>query len=155
MCIGVLPACVSVWGHQIPQELELQTVVSCHVGSTKWTQVLWKTEPSLQPTVAASHQLSKEPGYCSQSWVKKIIRHMVCRTLYPVGQLFTPFIVVFAASLSLMKSCLSNVFAAILNNFCQTQCHGASRLILSLCLSDLSLNFCCCFWDSFFFFSFF
>ena len=54
MCISVLPVyvCTRVSG---PLELELQTVVSCHVGTWNWTwilkekPVLLTAEPSLQP----------------------------------------------------------------------------------------------------------
>jgi hypothetical protein len=40
LCIGVLLACVSVWG--CCQILELQTVVNYHVSTGIWTWVLWK-----------------------------------------------------------------------------------------------------------------
>jgi hypothetical protein len=44
MSIGVLPVCMSVWGCHI---LNLQTVVSCHVGAENWTWVLWKSSQCL------------------------------------------------------------------------------------------------------------
>ena len=45
MCPGVLPSCMTVRRCQIPPEMELQAIVSCHVGAGNWTQA---AEPSLQ-----------------------------------------------------------------------------------------------------------
>lgn len=64
MCVGILPACMPVPHvcavHRGPRreldplELELQRVLSCHVGVRKRDQVLWwpvllTAVPSLQP----------------------------------------------------------------------------------------------------------
>jgi hypothetical protein len=38
-----LPACVFFARVSDPMELELQSVVSCHVGAGNWTQDLWKS----------------------------------------------------------------------------------------------------------------
>ena len=42
MFIGVLPACMSVWGCQIPLEVELQTDIELPVGAESQTQILLK-----------------------------------------------------------------------------------------------------------------
>lgn len=52
MSVGVMPACISVYHQKRASdslELELQMIVSCHVGAGNQTLVLWKssyTEPS-------------------------------------------------------------------------------------------------------------
>lgn len=51
MCIGVSPACISM---TVPNtlELEIQTVVSCHVGSKNSAQICW------EPAVLLTAELS-------------------------------------------------------------------------------------------------
>lgn len=62
MCVGVLPPCVSktLRGHRVLDtlELELQAVMSCHVGvenpARSTARVLLSPEPSLQPQIPVS-----------------------------------------------------------------------------------------------------